>query len=80
SHKVIMNMLGVSHIFIWRTKQVIKETGKPQEGLPGQGRKRPVRTPRLTKAVAGKIFRKLACSINKMAQEYDVSARTIGQS
>ncbi|QQP58035.1 Hypothetical protein FKW44_003224 [Caligus rogercresseyi] len=33
SGQAIMNMLGVSRTFIWRTKKVIKETGKPQGGL-----------------------------------------------
>ncbi|QQP42500.1 Hypothetical protein FKW44_017188 [Caligus rogercresseyi] len=39
--------------------------------------KRSVRTPRLTKAVAGKILRNPVHSMNKMAQEYYISARTI---
>ncbi|QQP55967.1 Uncharacterized protein FKW44_000478, partial [Caligus rogercresseyi] len=46
---------------------------------PEQGMKRSVRTPRLTKAVAGKILRNPATSMNKMAQEYYISARTIGR-
>ncbi|QQP53305.1 Hypothetical protein FKW44_005743 [Caligus rogercresseyi] len=41
--------------------------------------KRSVRTPRLTKAVAGKILRNPPRSINKMAQEYKISARSIGR-
>ncbi|QQP50101.1 Hypothetical protein FKW44_010992 [Caligus rogercresseyi] len=49
-------MLGVSHTFIWRTKKVFKETGQITR-RPEQGMKRSVRTPRLTKAVAGKILR-----------------------
>ncbi|QQP52281.1 Uncharacterized protein FKW44_004386 [Caligus rogercresseyi] len=53
SHKAIMNMLGVSRTFIWSTKRVFKETGKPTR-RPGQGKKGSVKTPRLTKAVAGK--------------------------
>ncbi|QQP49280.1 Putative DD37D maT transposase [Caligus rogercresseyi] len=70
SHKAIMNMLGVSRTFIWHG-QNYKEAG--------EGRKRSMRTPRLTKAVAGKILRNPARSINKMAQGYNVFARTIGR-
>ncbi|QQP36018.1 Hypothetical protein FKW44_020988 [Caligus rogercresseyi] len=49
-------MLGVSRVFIWRTKKNIKKTGKPTRN-PEQRKKRSVSTPRLTKAVAGKILR-----------------------
>ncbi|QQP53316.1 Hypothetical protein FKW44_005755 [Caligus rogercresseyi] len=41
--------------------------------------KRSVRTLRLTKAVTGKILRNPACSMNKMAQVYYISARSIGR-
>ncbi|QQP53552.1 Hypothetical protein FKW44_006065 [Caligus rogercresseyi] len=46
-------MFGVSRTFIWRTKKVIKETGKITR-RPEQERKRSVRTPRLTKADQGR--------------------------
>ncbi|QQP56768.1 Putative MhmaT1 transposase, partial [Caligus rogercresseyi] len=71
-----MNMLGVSRTFTWRTKKVFKETGKIIR-RPEQEMKRSLRTPRLTKAVAGKILCNPARSMNKMAQEYYISTKSI---
>ena len=62
--------------FIWRAKKVYEETGKTTR-RPGQGRKRSVRTPRLAKAIRAKIRRNPSRSMNQMAKEYKVSARTI---
>lgn len=76
SHKDIIKALGVSRTFIWRTKKVFQETGKISR-KPGQGRKRTVRTPRLAKAIAAKVRRNPARSMNKLAQEYNVSRSTV---
>ncbi|QQP49499.1 Putative MhmaT1 transposase, partial [Caligus rogercresseyi] len=66
---------GKPHLHVAYQK-VIKKTGKTPR-RPEQGRKRSVWTPRMTKAVVGKILRNPARSMNKMTQEYNVSAKTI---
>lgn len=76
SIKAIINSLGVSRSFIWRTTKVFEETGQTAR-RPGQGRKRTARTHRLTKAIAAKIRRNPARSMRGMARDYSVSRATI---
>ncbi len=72
----IIKTLGVSRMLIWRAKKVFGETGKTLR-KPGQGRKHTVRTRRLVKAVASKIWRNPAHSMNTMAKEYNMSSSTM---
>ncbi len=76
SQAAIIKALGVSHTFIWCTKKVFMETGSTSR-RPGQGHKRTARTPQLVKALSAKIRRNPACSMNRLAEEHNVSRVTM---
>lgn len=72
----IRTALGVSRTAIFRVRKMVDETGDVKKRT-GSGRKRSKRTKAVVKAVKMKIARNPRRSMNKLAKEHDMSARTM---